>query len=115
MHVEHDPGRVADGEDDHDAQEDGRQVHLPGLLLVAPAGALVRHPDAAEDVPVEEDEGGHGGQAGRQQAGPVDVEADVVGVLAQAGHAHAKDLERGGRKGRSLSEIKKFAANCCCC
>ena len=44
-------------------------------------------PDAPEDTVVEEDECGHGAEAGGQEARPVDVVADVVGVVAQVSHA----------------------------
>ena len=43
-------------------------------------------PDSPEDAVVEEDEGGHGAEAGGQEARPVDVVTDVVGVVAQVSH-----------------------------
>ena len=48
---------------------------------------MTDRPDSPEDAVVEEDEGGHGAEAGGQEARPVDVVPDVVGVVAQVGHA----------------------------
>ena len=42
----------------------------------------VDQPDSPEDAVVEEDEGGHGSQAGGQELSPVYVVPDVVGVVA---------------------------------
>ena len=42
--VEHDPGEVAEEEDEDDAEQDGSQVHLRGLLLVVLLRPLVGHP-----------------------------------------------------------------------
>lgn len=39
MHVEQYPGEVADQEEEDDAEQDGRQVHLARLLTVAAGGA----------------------------------------------------------------------------
>ena len=75
VHVEQDPGEVADQEEDDDAQQDGRQVHLWGPLLVPLLGPLVGHLDAAEDVRVEVDEGNHRDHPGGDQPGPVDVKS----------------------------------------
>ena len=48
---------------------------------------MTDRPDSPEDAVVEEDECGHGAEAGGQEARPVDVVPDVVGVVAQVGHA----------------------------
>ena len=45
MDVEHDPGEVADEEDEDDAHQDGRQVHLARLSLVL-FRPLVGHPES---------------------------------------------------------------------
>ena len=42
--VEQDPGEVTNEEEEDDAEEDGRQVHLARLLLVVLLRPLVRHP-----------------------------------------------------------------------
>ena len=43
--VEHDPGEVAEEEEEDDAEQDGRQVHLARLLLVVLLRPLVGHPE----------------------------------------------------------------------
>ena len=48
--VEHDPGEVAEEEEEDDAEQDGRQVHLARLLLVVLLRPLVGHPAGENKV-----------------------------------------------------------------
>ena len=91
MDAEHDSWQMAEKEEENDAEQNGGQVHLGGPLRVALSRALVTHPNPTENVQVEVDEGGHGDQSGGDENGPVDVDADVVGIVAEFGR-HNGDL-----------------------
>jgi len=75
VNVEQNSGKVANQEEDDDAQKNGGEVHLWRALLVTLLGAFVRHLDSPEDARVEVDQGDHRSDAGGHKTGPVDVES----------------------------------------
>ena len=54
VHVQEDPGKVANKKEEDDAKQDGCQIHFRCFLLVVPFGSFVRHLNSAENVPIEE-------------------------------------------------------------
>ena len=108
MHVEEDSGRVADEEDEHDAEQNRGQIHLRTRMIILVMLLLLQRmlllladhrlgplsiplnsslPQSQENVEIEDGQDKDRPQAGGEQSGPIDVQPDIIRVNAQIGRS----------------------------